>query len=91
MDLTPLLGDKDPAHASSPRIARALDAMGAAWGPADRAKLAGELADALAETWPLAGIVADAPQGLVHRRVRGLKPWDGWFDLGALSFDPDLP
>ncbi len=80
-----------PSHASSPREDRALDAMGAAWDPAERAKLAGELGAALAETWPLAGIVAAAPQGLIHRRLQNVKIWDGWIDLALLSFsaEPD--
>jgi len=87
-DLTPLLGSKDPQHAPSPRIDRALDALGAAWDPAERAKLAAELGAALAETWPLAGIVAEAPHGLVHRRVKNVRVWDGWIDLSALSLEP---
>ena len=102
-DMTPLLGalrlrpskdakeDVGPLRATSPRIDRALDAMGAAWDPAERAKLAGELAAALAEVWPLAGIVAEAPQGLVHKRVKGVRVFDGWIDLGALSFDTTVP
>jgi len=87
MDLTPLLGSKDPQHAASPRIDRTLDAMGAAWDPAERGKLAADLAAGLAESWTLAGLVADAPQGLVHRRVMNVHVWDGWIDLPALSFD----
>lgn len=86
-DLTPLLGSKDPRHAASPRIDRTLDAMGAAWDPADREKLAAELAAGLGEAWSLAGIVADAPQGLVHRRVKNVRVWDGWIDLPSLAFD----
>lgn len=82
--------DEDPsarlAHAS-PRIDRALDALAAAWDPAERAKLAPELAAGFAETWPLAGIVADAPHGLVAKRLKGVKVWDGWIDLSQLSFD----
>ena len=85
MDLTPLLGSKDPRHAPSPRIDRALDALAAAWDPAERGTLAQELAAALAESWSLVGIVADAPQGLVHRRVKGVRVWDGWLDVAALS------
>jgi len=81
--------DADPgplvAHAS-PRIDRALDALAAAWDPAERAKLAPELAAAFAETWPLAGIVADAPHGLVAKRLQGVKVWDGWIDFSQLSF-----
>jgi len=87
MDVTPLLGSKHPHRAPSPRIDRTLDAMGAAWDPAERAKLAVELAAALGESWTLAGIVADAPQGLVHKRVKGVRAWDGWLDVTALSFD----
>ncbi len=81
--------DVDPsalvAHAS-PRIDRALDALAAAWDPAERARLAPELAAALAETWPLAGIVADAPHGLIAKRLTGVRVWDGWIDFSQLSF-----
>jgi len=45
--------------------------MGAAWDPAERAKLSRELVASLNEAWPIAGI----------------KVNDGWIDLGALSFD----
>jgi len=81
--------DADPAALiahSSPRIDRALDALAAAWDPAERAKLAPELAAAFAETWPLAGIVADAPHGLIAKRLEGVHVWDGWIDLSQLSF-----
>jgi len=81
--------DADPAplvgHAS-PRIDRALDALAAAWDPAERARLAPELAAGLAETWPLAGIVADAPRGLIAKRLAGVRVWDGWIDLSQLRF-----
>ncbi|HUJ62379.1 MAG TPA: ABC transporter substrate-binding protein [Kofleriaceae bacterium] len=79
-DISPLVAGK------SPRIDRALDALAQAWDPAERARLAPELAAALAEAWPIAGIVADAPQGLVARRVTGARPWDGWVDLSQLAF-----
>jgi hypothetical protein len=61
--------------------------MAAAWDPAERSKAAGDLATALAQTWPITAIVADAPQGLVHRRVQGVKVWDGWLDLSQLRLD----
>jgi len=81
--------DVDPAalvaHAS-PRIDRALDALAAAWDPAERARLAPELAAGFAETWPLAGIVADAPHGLIAKRLQGARVWDGWIDFSQLSF-----
>lgn len=81
--------DSDPAPRvgrASPRIDRALDALAAAWDPAARAQLAPELTAAFAETWPFAGIVADAPQGLVAKRLEGVRVWDGWLDLSQLSF-----
>ncbi|HEY1550753.1 MAG TPA: ABC transporter substrate-binding protein, partial [Kofleriaceae bacterium] len=81
--LDPLLGSAAPAD--SP-IHKALDALAAAWDPAEREKLAPELASALADSWPLAGIVADAPQGLASRRLRNVRVWDGWIDLSVLSF-----
>lgn len=86
MDITALVAGKSPVRPPQPRVDRTLEAMAAAWDPAARGKLARELAAALAETWPIAGIVADAPQGLVHRRVQNVKVWDGWIDLSLLRF-----
>ncbi|HEY0250318.1 MAG TPA: hypothetical protein VGC41_02285, partial [Kofleriaceae bacterium] len=71
---------------AQPRVERALDTMGASWDPSERGKLAVELASALAESWPIAGIVADAPQGLVNKRVSNVHVWDGWIDLAQLTF-----
>jgi len=88
-DVSSRLGGKNPQRATSPRIERVLDALAAAWDPAERTRLSGELAAALAEAWPIAGIVADAPQGLVHRSVRGVRVWNGWIDLRQLQLDPD--
>lgn len=76
-----------PHRASSPRIAQVLEAMRAAWDPAERTKLAADLAAALADVWPIAGVVAEAPKGLVHRRVQGVRVWDGWIDLVALRLE----
>ncbi len=84
--LDSLLGG--PNRPAQPRVDHALEALAAAWDPAEREKLAPELAAALAESWPIAGIVADAPQGLVHRRLQNVRVWDGWIDLSALSFAP---
>lgn len=86
-DITNLVAGKDPARPGQPRVDRTLDAMGAAWDPSERARLAPELAAGLAETWPIAGIVAEVPQGLVHKRVANVHVWDGWIDLSQLSFD----
>ncbi|HWU88167.1 MAG TPA: ABC transporter substrate-binding protein [Kofleriaceae bacterium] len=90
-DVAPRLGGNDPQRASSPRIEHVLEALAAAWDPAERTKLSAELAAALAETWPIAGIVADAPHGLVHRAVQGVRPWDGWLDLTQLRLAPKQP
>jgi len=86
IDLARRFSSKNPQTPSSPRIDHVLDAMAAAWDPAERTKLAAELADALAETWPMAGIVADAPKGLIHKRVQNVRIWDGWIDLSQLRF-----
>ena len=91
MDVTPLVGGKDLTRPVQPRVDHALEAMAAAWDPAERGKLAAELAAALAESWPIAGIVADAPQGLVHRRLQNVKVWDGWIDLSVLKLAADKP
>jgi peptide/nickel transport system substrate-binding protein len=86
MDITPLVAGKAATRPAQPQVDRVLDMMGAAWDPGERAKLAKELAAALAESWPIAGIVADAPQGLVHRRLQNVKVWNGWVDLSQLKF-----
>ncbi|HVV88092.1 MAG TPA: ABC transporter substrate-binding protein, partial [Kofleriaceae bacterium] len=91
-DLTPLVGTGGAQNFggfSSKPVDHALAALRQVWEPASRGPLVGELAAALAEDMPLSGIVALAPQGLVHRRVKGLVPWDGWFDLTALSLEAD--
>jgi peptide/nickel transport system substrate-binding protein len=91
-DLAPLVGTggaQNLGRFSSKRVDRALAALRTVWEPASRGPLVGELAAALADDTPLSGIVAAAPQGLVHRRVLGIVPWDGWFDVTALSFAPD--
>ncbi len=90
-DLTPLVGTGGVLNFgrfSSRRVDRALADLRAVWEPASRAPLVGELAAALADEMPLAGLVAAAPQGLVHRRVNGVVVWDGWIDLRGLSLDP---
>jgi hypothetical protein len=38
------------------------------------------------ETWPIAVIVADAPQGLIAKRLVGARVWHGWIALSQLSF-----
>ena len=91
-DLSPLVGTggaQNFGRFSSKRVDRALASLRLVWEPASRGPLMGELAAALAEDMPLSGIVALAPQGLVHRRVVGIVPWDGWFDVTALSLTPD--
>ncbi|CAN5910012.1 hypothetical protein BH11MYX2_BH11MYX2_32200 [soil metagenome] len=90
MDIDDLIGPRLTTRGPFPRIDRALDGLAASWDPAQRAQIATELAAALDEQWPLAGIVADAPQGLVHKRVQGVRVWDGWIDVTQLSFAPAM-
>lgn len=91
-DLGPLLGTGGALNfgkCSSRRIDSALAALDATWEPAARVPLIGELAAAVAEDWPIAGVVMPAPQGLVHRRVGDVVVWDGWIDLRRLTLAPD--
>jgi hypothetical protein len=44
-----------------------------------------QLADLLAQTWPIVPVSAPDPYGLVHRRVRGVRVWNGWIVLRELS------
>ncbi len=88
-DLHDLLGSggaRNYGRYSSPAMDRVLAALAAAWGPQERAALAPSLVEVLEAEVPLAGIVALAPQGLVHRRLSGVRVWDGWFDLRPLAF-----
>ena len=87
-DVTSLVAGKDPARPAQPAVDRVLDELAAAADPAAREALAPELAAALATSWPIAGIVADAPHGLIARRVHGASVWNGWLDLSALHLDP---
>jgi peptide/nickel transport system substrate-binding protein len=75
-------------HFSSHRVDLIFAELRGDWTPAARAPHASELALALLDEEPIIGLAAPAPRGLVHRRVQGLVPWDGWFDLSALSLDP---
>jgi peptide/nickel transport system substrate-binding protein len=84
MDLARRFGSKNPHTASSPKTDHVLDALAAAWDPAERTKLATDLVAAFDETWPVAGIVADAPKGLIHKRVQNVRIWEGWIDLSQL-------
>lgn len=91
-DLAPLCGTGGAVNFggfSSRRVDHALAALASVWEPASRGPLVGELAAALADEAPIAGIVAAAPQGLIHRRVIGVVPWDGWFDVTKLALVPD--
>ena len=88
-DLSPLLatgGATNLGKFSDKHIDRLLLQYEATWGPAERAVLSKELATALAEQMPIAPIVQTFPHGLVQRRIKGLAPWAGWFELAALSF-----
>lgn len=89
-DLEPLLGtggDLNHGGFSDSGVDRILANLHEAWEPAGRAPLLRELAEAFAAQWPVAPIVAPHPYGLVHRRVRGVTPWNGWLSLRDLSLE----
>jgi peptide/nickel transport system substrate-binding protein len=91
MDLSPWLGSgkgENLARIASPKLDRALAALAEAWEPAERSRLGGDLAAAFVEAMPWAPIVAAVPQGLVHRRVRGVTVADGWLDFTRLTLAP---
>lgn len=85
-DLVGTGGALNYGRVSSPAIDRALAQLAAAWGPQERWAAAPALVRAFEDEVPIAGVVAAAPQGLVHRRLQGVQVWDGWIDLRALSF-----
>jgi peptide/nickel transport system substrate-binding protein len=88
-DLSELVGSggaMNYGRISSPAMDRVLAALAAAWAPQERAALATQLTQVFADEVPIAGIVSAAPQGLVHRRIAGLRVWDGWFDARGLAF-----
>ncbi len=90
-DLSPLLetgGALNYGRFSDAKVDRALAALRERFDPAARASAMGTLAQALAETWPIAPITAPDPHGLISARVHGAVVWDGWIDLTALSLEP---
>lgn len=87
-DIADVIARNDRAWPAQPRVIGALEAMRAAWNPDQRSPLISELATALNESWPIAGIVAEAPQGLVHNRLANVRVWNGWIDLSEVSFQP---
>src|SRR5690606_4301055 len=91
-DLAPLLesgGALNFGRFSHPRVDALLAGLRNVWEPAMRAPRVAELGQALAETWPMAPIVAPDPYGLIHRRVQGAVVWDGWLVLRALALAPE--
>lgn len=89
VDLSPLFetgGARNYGRFSDKRVDRALSELRAAGEPSSRAPLTGAFARLIAETWPIAPVVAPEPYGLLHRRVRGAVVWDGWLSLRDLSF-----
>jgi peptide/nickel transport system substrate-binding protein len=93
-DLAPLLesgGALNFGRFSHPRVDAVLASLRNVWEPAMRAPRIAELGQVLAETWPMAPIVAPDPYGLIHRRVQGAVVWNGWIVLRALSLasEPD--
>lgn len=84
-DIAEVIAVGGRASQMHPAIGRVVDALRAEWSPEERSKLMPQLATALAESWPISGIVAESPQGFVNKRVGRVRVWNGWIDLSALT------
>ncbi len=54
--------------------------------PVDRIKLVSSLATLLQQRMPIVALPSPSTYGLVHKRVQGLRVWNGWFMVRELSF-----
>lgn len=91
-DLAPLLetaGDRNFGRFSGHALDEVFGLLRGAWEPSARAPLMGNLARAIAESWPMAPIIAPDPYGLMHRRVRGVVVWNGWISLRSLWLEEE--
>lgn len=88
-DLAPLLGKGPPGgpRATSPALDAALDQTLPPAAPEARLDAAARVAALITTEWPIVCLTAPRPVGLVHRRVRGLVPWGGWFALDGLTLE----
>ncbi len=87
-DLSPLLGSGGALNYGgfrSPVVDEILAKIRATWDPAQRVPQVGRLAQALRASTPLVALPAPYPRGLVHKRIRGLRAWNGWFSIRDLS------
>ena len=75
-----------------PRSTELFAEIARSWQPAERQPWLVELGQRLAQTMPIVPLVAGDPHGLVERRVRGLRVWNGWFSIPELSLgDTETP
>ena len=92
MDLTSYLasgGRHNWGGFSSPVIDSLLAELRVAAGPRERAAIASKLARALDTEMPVVPLTAPDPYGLVHRRVKGAVPLDGWIQVHRLQLLPE--
>lgn len=92
-DLSPLFaggGKQNYGRFRSASMDALLEQIQATWEPANRAPLLGSLAEALRRSMPIVALSAPHPRGLVHTRVQGLAPWNGWFSVRDLSLAEDV-
>jgi len=91
MDVTPLVGGKDASRPVQPHVDQALDAMAAAWDPAERGKLARQLAvGASVEGEPIVTCAvevhtATATYVLPRRAPRPGEPVSEWLARATLE------
>ncbi|RMH40093.1 MAG: ABC transporter substrate-binding protein [Deltaproteobacteria bacterium] len=95
-DLAPLFETRGRANygrLSDEQLDALLERMRRAATPADRWAIAPAIAQRLGQVWPIAGIVAPEPVGLIARRVRNAQVVGGWLRLRdvALAEEEDAP
>ena len=88
-DLAPILGKGPPGgpRATSAALDAALDASLPPAAPEARLEAAARVTELVMTEWPIVCLTAPRPVGLVHRRVRGLVPWGGWFALDGITLE----
>ena len=81
-------GERNFGGFSDPKVDEILAALRLAWDPTARWHRMRELGARLAETCPVAPLVAPEPHGLVRKRVGGVSVRGGWLALRELQLAP---
>lgn len=90
-NLRPLLGSRSKQNFSrfqNPIADELLAQIESAALPADRRPKLRLLADLLRREMPIVALPAPYSLGLIHKRVRGAVPWNGWLSIRDLDLEP---